>query len=284
MQHEIGELREFQGADWNSAEQAVRQRDRFLDDLLNCWSPFPELLERAGRLGVRLGVAYTVIVLPSDSPYGGSDDLVLRLEQSLRMRFATSGCLVGRYAGDLVILVPVGAEPAKDGKAVGHGVAQVLKSQRPYSHRQMGIGRSRLGVHGIRVSYEEARETLEILAATGIESLDLSDSGVLLHRVLTRDRAAITDLVRAVLLPLTEAYGGPEPLLDTLEAYFRSNCTATRAAYALHLSVRAVTYRLGRIRLLTGHDVNVPEERFALETARRGARVIRWPEQPLPDY
>jgi len=35
-----------------------------------------------------------------------------------------------------------------------------------------------------------------------------------------RDQAAITDLVRTVLGPLTESRGGAEPLTDAMAAFF----------------------------------------------------------------
>jgi len=50
----------------------------------------------------------------------------------------------------------------------------------------------------------------------------------------------------------------------------------------LHLSVRAVTYRLHRIRQLTGYDLADPEEAFALQTAVLGARLLDRPRTPLP--
>ena len=81
---------------------------------------------------------------------------------------------------------------------------------------------------------------------------------LLIYRVLFRDQPAIVDLVHSVLDPLREARGGPRPLLDTLEAYFASGGVNTATALRLHLSVRAVTYRLDRVRTLTAHDLRRP--------------------------
>ena len=75
---------------------------------------------------------------------------------------------------------------------------------------------------------------------------------------------------------------GPEPLLRTLYEYFAASDVATEAARRLHVSVRTVTYRLARIRQLTGYGVGQPAERFALHTAVLGARLLDWPAQPLP--
>jgi DNA-binding PucR family transcriptional regulator len=71
-----------------------------------------------------------------------------------------------------------------------------------------------------------------------------------------------------------------EPVLATLEAYFDAGGNATEAARRLHLSVRAVTYRLARVRDLTGIDAARPDQRFGLQAAVLAARVLGWPNLP----
>ncbi|MFF8990982.1 helix-turn-helix domain-containing protein [Streptomyces sp. NPDC014983] len=46
------------------------------------------------------------------------------------------------------------------------------------------------------------------------------------------------------------------------------------------MSVRTVTYRLNRIRQLTGHDPGDPDQRYVLQTAALGARLLDWPSHP----
>jgi DNA-binding PucR family transcriptional regulator len=50
----------------------------------------------------------------------------------------------------------------------------------------------------------------------------------------------------------------------------------------MHLSVRAVTYRLERVRELTGLNPADPDDAFTLHAAVLGARLFGWPQQPLP--
>src|SRR5947199_253849 len=97
-----------------------------------------------------------------------------------------------------------------------------------------------------------------------------------------RGREAITDLSRTVLTPLEAARGGAAPLLATLAAYFSHGGVAAAAARDLHLSVRAVTYRLARVRDLTGRDPTVPADALTLQVAVIGARLLDWPATPLP--
>ena len=70
--------------------------------------------------------------------------------------------------------------------------------------------------------------------------------------------------------------------METLAAYFDCGCVATTAATRLHLSVRAVTYRLERVRSLTGFDPLDPAHRFTLHAAVLGAKLLGWPEHDLP--
>jgi len=104
---------------------------------------------------------------------------------------------------------------------------------------------------------------------------------LLIYRVLLRDQPAIADLVQSVLGRLVDARGGAEPHLTTLDAYFATGGVATEAARRLHLSVRAVTYRLDRIKTLTGYDAADPAQRFTVHTAVLGAKLLGWPHRDL---
>jgi DNA-binding PucR family transcriptional regulator len=105
---------------------------------------------------------------------------------------------------------------------------------------------------------------------------------LLIYRVLLRDQPAMVDLVHAVLSPLQKARGGAKPLLATLSAYFDTGGVATESAKRLHVSVRTVTYRLGRVKALTGYSAADPAQRFTLEAAVLGARALNWPDEALP--
>lgn len=91
----------------------------------------------------------------------------------------------------------------------------------------------------------------------------------------------MADLVLDALGPLTRARGGARPLLDTLSTYFDSGCVAAESARRLSLSVRALTYRLERIHQLTGADPADPGQRYTLQTAVIGARLLDWPDKEL---
>lgn len=108
----------------------------------------------------------------------------------------------------------------------------------------------------------------------------LHAADLLVCPVLTRDRQAIADLVQSPDRSSTPA-AEPSPLIDTLTAYFDTGCVAAEVARRLSLSVRAMTYRLEGIHKLTGADPGDRVNRYALETAAVGARLLDRPGQDL---
>jgi len=176
-----------------------------------------------------------------------------------------------RAAIDEVITGLTGALPAA---APASGVQ--LRRTAPVGAWRMGVGRAQQGPGGVRQSYEQAREALRLGRRLSAQVVDAAD--LLLQRVLVRDEAAMRELVDAVLTPLSGARGGAEPLVHTLEAYFAAGGNASLCARSLHLSVRALTYRLARIAELTGRDPADPAHRFELQTAVTGARLLGWPD------
>jgi diguanylate cyclase with GGDEF domain/PucR-like helix-turn-helix protein len=260
-------------------DQDVKWRARFVEDLLAGRLTLADLVERAGRAGLDLSASYSVVVC-GNGHAGRIAWVVKHLEDRLTVRFGSRNFLVGECADRVVALIPMtSTDEVKASRTAATTVVQALRASQQGPHRPWfaGAGRPRPGILGIRASYQEALEVLEVAKSTGVEALDPYSPGFLLHWFFTRDRPGITELIRVVLMPLSQAKHGAEPLLDTLKAYFSTGCMTTKAAEALHLSVRAVTYRLERIRVLTHLSVNVPEERFVLEAALRGARILGWP-------
>ena len=48
------------------------------------------------------------------------------------------------------------------------------------------------------------------------------------------------------------------------------------------MAVRTVTYRLDRIRVLSGYNPADPAQRFTLQAAVLAAKLLNWREEPLP--
>ncbi|AXI79046.1 PucR family transcriptional regulator [Peterkaempfera bronchialis] len=256
-------------------EEAARQE--FIDDLLYGRSDLGRLSERAERFGLRLARAHTVTVAWSGERYDDAHPLARRLERELVGRFGEHQVLLTTKEGRLVCIAPAAETSVPEALAA---LATAPEAGGP-GRLQLAVGRPHSGPAGVVRSYEEALSAIELAERLGLDAAMLRAADLLVFPVLLRDRAAMADLVLTVLGPLREARGGAEPLLETLAAYSAARYVGAEAARQLRLSVRALTYRLDRIRTLTGYDADDPLQRYTLETAAMGARLLDWPARPL---
>jgi sugar diacid utilization regulator len=261
------------------------QRAEFVDDLLRGDADVSRLVERAEPFGVDLGKPHRVaLVAPLDGD-GAADRAAIALERAVVERFGDRDVLVATKDGRVVVVVPGRSAPASDESAgvdVGESLQQELRRRELPGRWRVAAGRAFPGAYGVARSYEEALEALTFADRLGLDSDVVHARDLLVYRVLGRDQAAIVDLVRDVLAPLEHLRGGPEVLLDTLREYFEAGDVATEAARRLHVSVRTVTYRLARVAQLTGYRVARPDQRFTLQAAVLGARLLEWPSRRLP--
>ncbi|MFF1509268.1 PucR family transcriptional regulator [Streptomyces sp. NPDC058326] len=256
---------------------AVRQeeaaRREFIDDLLHGRSDLGRLAERAERFGLLLSHAHAVAVAQGPEPYDDGYAVTRTVESSLTARFGNRRLLLTTKDGRLICVAP-----ADEPDVLAHFAKQAYAAT---DGGRVAVGRAHPGAGGVVHSYEEALNALDLADRMHLDDPVLYAADLLVYPVLTRDRQAMADLVRSVLGPLKEARGGAKPLLDTLSAYFDTGCVTAQAARRLSLSVRAMTYRLDRIHRLTGADPGDPVQRYTLQTAVVGARLLDWPDQPL---
>jgi hypothetical protein len=254
----------------------------FLADLLAGTADIADLVELAEQIGFYPAVPHFATVLVADRGFADSDRLLRSLETALRVGPGRGDVLAGEYRGDIVVVMSATPD-AQD--QIGKALSAVHEAAGTPLGRQWwaGIGRPWPGLRGVSLSYYDAREALHLARQFGSDERIVPPARLLLYRVLLRDRRAMADLVRSVLGPLGGAHYGAEPLLETLDEYFAVGGVLTEAARNLHLTVRAVSYRFDRIRLLTGHDVTVPMDRLTLQLAVMGARLLDWPNQPLAE-
>jgi sugar diacid utilization regulator len=296
-----GEALELGGLVWDTANAAISAviagheevqrtallRDReldqmFLSDLLAGTADVADLVELAEQVGFAPAVPHFATVLAVDRGCTEPDRLLRALETALRIRPGRGDVLAGEYRGDIVIVMSAAPDAQEQ---IGKALTAVHEADgSPLGGRWWaGIGRAWQGLRGVSLSYYDAREALQLARQFGSDERIVPPARLLLYRVLVPDQRAMADLVRSVLGPLCGAHQGAGPLLDTLDEFFAAGGVLTEAARNLHLTVRAVSYRLDRIRLLTGHDVAVPMDRLTLQLAVMGARLLGWPDQPLTE-
>ena len=264
--------------------QMIRQeestRREFVDDLLRGDTDVSRLVERAEPFGLDLGRNHQVLLAAPLSPSPNLARTAVVMERVIVDRFGDRDVLIATKDDLLVILIPGELRDVVSGTDIPDPArfAHSRLSRHTRNLRwQVAAGRPYPGAYGIARSYEEAREALLLVRRLHLDADVTQARDLLVYRVLGRDQAALVDLVHALLEPLTRSRGGAEPLLLTLETYFATGAVATETARRLHLSVRTVTYRLAKVKTLTGHDPAEPTQRLGLHMAVLGARLLDWP-------
>ncbi|MFC4945146.1 PucR family transcriptional regulator [Pseudonocardia sp. GCM10023141] len=259
-------------------------RHEFIEDLLRGDADVGRLVERAEPFGLDMARPHQVALA---APTGRLDDTtpaLSSLEHAIVARVGDRDVLVATKDGWIVVVAPADAD-LPGPRSASHTLGDLMLAELRRSPRgqpwRVSVGRPYPGSYGIARSYEEAREGLTMAVRLHLDTPVIRAEHLLIYRVLLRDQPAIADLVHSMLGRLVHSRGGAEPLLATLDAYFATGCVITETARRLHLSVRAVTYRLDRIKTLTGHDPTDPAQRFAINAAVLGARLLGWPENDL---
>ncbi len=294
----------FERALLTVARREEAERREFFDDLLSGRGRVGDLIVRGDQLGLRLAGPHQVVVAGSAAAGVTLNPAGVEVDAVVADAAAPSPTLVATRGGRIVAIT--GAADGKEADRVARALARLLAQARPGAAPgqapagtgpgqapagtgpepsppwRIVVGRPYPGPSGVVRSYEEAAEALDVAERLGLPEPVAGAADLLVYQVLLRDRTAITDLVRTVLMPLGTARGGAAPLLATLVAYFARGGVAAAAARDLHLSVRAVTYRLARVKDLSGRDPGLPADALTLQVAVIGARLLDWPATPLP--
>lgn len=254
------------------------RRREFVDDLLVGRYDPGVLAERSQRYGVPLAATYVVAVVEAEKRLEELGPTVQRVERELTAVLAPQNVLV-TTKDDLLVCVA-----SAEFETMAVHLVRILDSVLGGGTEgwRVALGRTHSDLSGIRRSYEEARSALDLSRRLGLVGRLFKAADLQVFQVLLRDATAITDLVGSVLGPLHRSRLGVAAFLKTLEAYFASGAVATVAARELHVGVRTVTHRLARVRELTGYSVDDPLQRYTLETAVLGARLLGWPAARQP--
>jgi sugar diacid utilization regulator len=259
-------------------------RREFIEDLLRGDADVGRLVERAEPFGLDMARPHQVALAAPTGRLNDAEPAISPLEHAVVHWAGDRDVLVATKDGFIVVITPADTDvpgPRTGPKTLGDLVlAELSRSSRGRPWR-VTAGRPYPGSYGIARSYEEAREGLAMAVRLHLDTPLIQAEQLLVYRVLLRDQPAIVDLVHSVLGQLVQSRGGAEPLLATLDAYYATGGVTTETARRLHLSVRAVTYRLNRIKTLTGYDPTDPAQRFTINAAVLGAKLLGWPKHDL---
>lgn len=253
-------------AGFTAARRAVVRREEslrreFVDDLLSGVAEPAGLLVRAESYGLELTGGHQVVLVRGAQPFRDATPVLGEVAAAVGSSF------VATRDGLLVLVLP-----AVDSRVTDAVLRVVPARSRP----RVAVGRVREGPGGVAWSFADAREALDLAARMGWSDQVILADRTIVYQVLLRDRAALDELISTVLAPLRLARGGAGPLISTVLAYCECGGNTTRTAEVLHLSPRAVSYRLSRVGELTGWDPGAAGDRYVLHTAVLGARAVGW--------
>jgi uncharacterized protein YigA (DUF484 family) len=249
----------------SAATAAGPGRDEYLDDLLADTPQSPRrLAERARRLGMDPGGPHVVLVV---RPEGGKQGEAALWASSYAYRH--SGLKTLR--ADCVVLLLPGEDASAAARAAAGNLSSLLGE--PVTVGAAGPTRKLAAVHKV---YQEAQRCLDALVALGgtggtAAARDLGFLGLLLS-----DDHDVDSFVASAVGPVLDydAQRSSE-LVGTLEAYFTSGGSPTRAAQHLHVHTNTVSRRLARITELLGADWQQPANALEIQLALRLLRARR---------
>jgi purine catabolism regulator len=140
----------------------------------------------------------------------------------------------------------------------------------PETHVTAGIGWPGARLAGLRRSFAQAQEALTLAQTLfgGDRVLLFGDLG--LYHLLCRLQGCdeLAEFYRQTLAPLVEYDASHNTqLVATLEAFFAHHGNASQTAESLYLHRNSLLYRLGRIREISGLDLDDADNRFSLQLA-----------------
>jgi purine catabolism regulator len=248
-----------------------RLRGDFLDLLLTA-GPAEEraLARRAAEMGCELELHHAVVIfgLDEDSP-----QTLPLLASEFRAHILNTGSktFLCPYEADLVVLCS-----AEDVSSLRH-LEELTQSTRErltqlssQARVAAGIGRPGAGLAGLRNSFGQAREALELARRLfgGDKVLPFSDLGI--YRLLYRlqDSEELVEFYEQTLASLAQYDASHNTeLVPTLEAFFAHHGNVSQTAESLYLHRNSLLYRLERISEITGLDLDDADDRFSLQLA-----------------
>lgn len=239
-------------------------RDELFNDLLKGNGSAAKLAERARRLGVDLNGPHVVIVA---RPEGGSLGRAVIWASSYAHQLSGLKSVEG---GCIVLMLP-----GTDAGAAARAVSDELSTALGHAVT-VGTAGPVKDLTGISGTYQEARCCLDALTALGGTGGTASPRELGFLGLLLSDSPNTGQFINSTIGPVLE-YDAQQrtELARTLEAYFASAGSPTRAAESLHVHPNTVSRRLERISELLGPDWLEPAQALEVQLALQMQRTRR---------
>jgi purine catabolism regulator len=231
------------------------------------------LLQRGRELGYDLRRAhYALICAPADSELPPAR-IMSAVHHALHA-IGTTAPTMRRADGVLCFM------PAREHGHHAHALAEQLRQRlcAELPGLVVAIGKEAVSVANWPRSLREAEQAMRIgrQLLDGRQVLDYSDLGVYRLLIVLRESPELWEFYRGTLASISE-YDRDQraELVKTLEAFFANLGNLARTADALHVHRNTLLYRLGRIREISGLDLDDPEDRLALWVALKAHRMLK---------
>ncbi|MEU1124562.1 helix-turn-helix domain-containing protein [Streptomyces sp. NPDC005899] len=248
-------------------------REELFEELLSDIRPQPRrLIPRAHRVGIAIDQPNVVVVA---RPEGGPEARAAAWASSYAHR--VSG-LAKSHDGCLTLLVP-GEDPLAAAAAVSAELSPLVGH--PVT---IGAAGPVSGPDRVAQAHREAVSCLQALTELGNIGCTATPKQMGFLGVLLSETHGVDDYIESVIGPLLD-YDTQRftELTGTLDAYFASSSSPTRAASDLHVHPNTVSRRLERVTELLGPDWQNPERALDIQLALRLHRTRRTLRQRKAD-
>ncbi|MET9962718.1 helix-turn-helix domain-containing protein [Streptomyces sp. NPDC006326] len=240
-------------------------RDEFFHDLLRGTSLSPvQIAEQSRRLALNLDEPHVIVIA---RPEGGVQGRVLAWAAS----YANRHHGLKSVDGDVVVLLLPGTEAGAIARTASKELSEVLG--KPVTAGSAGPVDDPVGI--VRM-YQEARRCLDAVAALTGTGSTASPEELGFLGVLLSEKPDIAGFINDTIGPVLD-YDDQQytELIRTMEAYFASANSPSRAAESLHVHPNTVSRRLERITEILGEDWQKPTQALQVQLALQLQRTRR---------
>ncbi|MFF3860556.1 helix-turn-helix domain-containing protein [Streptomyces sp. NPDC002209] len=232
-------------------------RDEFFHDLLRGTSLSPvQIAEQSRRLALDLDEPHVIVIA---RPEGGVQGRVLAWAAS----YANRHHGLKSVDGDVVVLLLPGTQAGAIARTASKELSEVLG--KPVTAGSAGPVDDPAGIVHM---YQEARRVLDAVAALTGPGSTASPGELGFLGVLLSEKPNIAGFINDTIGPVLD-YDDQQytELIRTMEAYFASANSPSRAAESLHVHPNTVSRRLERITEILGEDWQKPTQALQVQLA-----------------
>ncbi|WP_405098850.1 PucR family transcriptional regulator [Oceanobacillus sp. FSL H7-0719] len=198
--------------------------------------------------------------------------------------FYLSGAIIRDRVDEIIVLWKVNqkienhtVEINKIKQIIKHIRGKFKASVKDYAV-QVGIGNISKSILDLAQSYNEAQDTLNIGKTSNQGDFIISFNDLGIYRLLYKfdDLHQLKDFIPASLQKLLDyRKANKDALIETLNVFLQCQQNIAKSAHLLYVHYKTVTYRLERIKEITGMNLDDSEEMLSVQVGLRIIDVLK---------